>query len=345
MAMETRKLQRVGGGTYTVSIPKGWAVEHGLEAGSEIHLYAHADGSIVVRSAEKDGGELGSIEVAVDGPGQVARALRAAHAVGYQSVTLRPAGYRGSFTDEQRRAARRTKRHLVGTEIVVESADEVVLRNLLDAADVSVRQSVVQLQYVALSAHRSATGAFLDGEPADRDRLGERAEEADRLAEMVTRHLGRSLISMEEVDRLGVDRPALFDYYATARELARVADLAVSIGRAGGDLAGSFPADVAADVEEAATAARQTVEDAATAVIEGVGVDGANETLARYDEARLGVDAVDHALFDGADPAFDGSPAEARALTRALDDLARTAEHGGALAEVALRAATRKEGD
>lgn len=344
MAMETRKLQRVGGGTYTVSIPKAWAVDNGLEAGAEVHLYAHADGSIVVRSSAKDGGELGRIALDVDGedPALVTRALRAAHAAGYGTVTLRP---RESFTDDQLRAARRTTRHLVGTEVVAEGPQEITLRNFLDASDVSIRQSVVQLQFVALSAHRRGTDAFVGGSGGDVERLRERADEADRLAEMVARHFGRSLVSMEEVDRLGVSRPRQSDYHATARELARVADLGVSLGRAAVGLSGPLPEPLTADVRGAADASRRVVDDAATAVLEGSGVDAATAVLDRYDEAVACVEALDRALFDDPSPAFDGTTAEARALTRALDDVARTAAVGGEIAEVALRAATRGHGE
>ena len=47
--METRKIQQVGGGTYTVSIPAQWAKEHDIEATSTAYLYTYRDGSLVVR--------------------------------------------------------------------------------------------------------------------------------------------------------------------------------------------------------------------------------------------------------------------------------------------------------
>jgi len=46
--METRKLQEVGGGTFTVSIPRAWAENNGFEVGMELQLYTHRDGSILV---------------------------------------------------------------------------------------------------------------------------------------------------------------------------------------------------------------------------------------------------------------------------------------------------------
>lgn len=46
---ETRKLQRVGGGTYTLSLPEAWADERDLSAGMELRLFSHTAGPEVVR--------------------------------------------------------------------------------------------------------------------------------------------------------------------------------------------------------------------------------------------------------------------------------------------------------
>ena len=37
--MEVRKVQITGGSTYTVSLPKEWATESGIEAGSKLAFY------------------------------------------------------------------------------------------------------------------------------------------------------------------------------------------------------------------------------------------------------------------------------------------------------------------
>jgi len=77
--METRKLQEVGGGTFTVSIPRAWAENNGFEVGMELQLYTHRDGSILVRSSDTDINCLdeATIEAAGEGP-------NTAHAIGFE---------------------------------------------------------------------------------------------------------------------------------------------------------------------------------------------------------------------------------------------------------------------
>ena len=53
--METRKVQLAGGSTYTVSLPKQWAIEHGIEAGARVHLTLLDDGSLLVRPDHENG--------------------------------------------------------------------------------------------------------------------------------------------------------------------------------------------------------------------------------------------------------------------------------------------------
>jgi phosphate uptake regulator len=332
--METRKLQKVGGGTYTVSIPKEWATAHALEAGTPVHLYTHMDGSVVIRSSEKDGGNLAGarVEVHREGPAAVRRALQAAQAIGFESVTL---ARDGSFSAAERRAVRATVRDYVGTEVVEEADDAVTVRNLLDASEVSVRQWLVQLRFVALSIHRQASAALVDGGDVH-DRLRERHAEASRLFAMISRHFNRALVSFEEVDRLGLSRVELFDYHVTARQLERVADRGVAIARVAEALSDPLSGATGEEVGRLAESAGDVVDDATTAVLDGGEVEAAQAALDRCEETIAAVEAAEEALV--------GEPsAEAVPTARALDGVARTADRGGRVAEVAIRAATRAE--
>lgn len=339
--METRKLQEVGGGTYTVSIPKAWATDRGLEAGTPVNLYTHLDGSIVVRSRAKDSDCLSSIRVEIDGGLERAeRALSAAQAVGFERVTLvSPSG----FDAETRRAVRSLVRRFVGTELVDERDDELVVRNLLDASDVSVRQSVVQLQYVALSIHEEATASFVDADGDAYTRLRGRETEVERLCGMVARHFSRGLVSLEEVDRVGVSRPDLFEYYETARQLRHVANSGITIARAGRGLSGALSDGVADELETVADATRRTVERTANAVLEGKETDRIHDALDACAETETDLDALEAAVVEDGRDASAMDTADVVAVARSLDALRRTLDHVGAIGDVALQHSMRAE--
>lgn len=336
--METRKLQKVGGSTYSVSLPKEWATDHHLEAGMPIHLYPHTDGSLVVRSAAQDGEPLGATTITLPSADAdtVERVLRAAYTVGYDAITLvAPEGE--ELTADERRAARRLVRTMVGLSVVEETPDRITAENLLDASEVSIRQSVIQLQFTALSMHRAAVERVAcdvdDGVATDS--LDERDDEVDRLFWMLTRHVNRSLVDFEEMDALDVCRPELFDARLVARHLERVADHAVRIGSLAAHTDVVIDDGSLAELRSLADAARGVVETATTAALDR-SAERAHEALDQRDRVVGDVLAIDQVLFERAPP-------DAYALSRVLASLARTAECGGNVARVALRASVRPD--
>lgn len=329
--METRKLQKIGGSTYSVSLPKEWATNHHLEAGMSIRLYPHADGSLVVRSVQQDDGPLASTQVRLPqvDDDAIRRALYAAYTVGYDAVTLVAPE---EFSAEERRHVRRLTETTLGLSVVEEGAERITVESLLDASELSIQQSVTQLRFTALSMHRTAVDAFPDANVDDLDR---RDDGADRLLGVVTRHFNRSLIDFGEIDRLDVRRAALFDYYLTARELERVADLAVAIGSLARRVDDAPPDGVLDDVTAIADDARTVVETATTAVLNR-SADRAHEALDRRDRVVDDLAALDRALCER-------SPPGAYVLSRLVSSLVRTVECGGTVATVALGSSARPD--
>ena len=96
--MEIRRIQLIGGFTYTVSLPKQWASEHGTRAGDRLRLYPHEDGSLSIRGENDPIAETGdawTTNVTIDGrsPTDVSRTVQALYSpgsTGLRSVALAP---------------------------------------------------------------------------------------------------------------------------------------------------------------------------------------------------------------------------------------------------------------
>ncbi|MBX0322871.1 phosphate uptake regulator PhoU [Halomicroarcula sp. F13] len=328
--METRKIQQVGGGTYTVSLPKEWAEVAGIETGSVVDLHTHIDGVLVVQAQERDRETTGRLSLTVPhaDPTCIERALRAAYAAGVDVLELdAPDG----FGDAQQRAVERVARTLTGVTVTESTPTTMTVRTLLDADEVSIRQSVRQLQFVALSMHRDATAALTG--PTTVDSPADRDDQADRLYAMVDRYFERGLARFDEMDALGLTRSELFVCWVTARELERVADHAERIATTAEAFDDPMDDATAESVADLAATARDVVEDAVRAIVGDAGVESAREALHARDALRADVEALDRRLFE--------SPTAPYRLTHVLDSIRRTAEHGGNVAELALRTAIR----
>jgi phosphate uptake regulator len=327
--METRKIQQVGGGTYTVSIPVHWANEHDVGAGDTAYLYTHTDGSLVVRWNEREHSALSSTTLDVDGasPAAARRALDAAYAVGYHRIELRADG---GPNDDVRKAVVDRARTLSGVGVSEEDGDGVVVQGLLDDAEVSVRQSVLQLRFTALSMHENALAAL--GAPAvDVEHVLDRTTESDRLARLLARQANRALVDRAVLDDVGLSRRQLAEYAVAARQLSLVAGEAAGIARRVQDHEHPPSEDATAALHDLGEAARNVVEDATDALVDGGDCEAAQAALDRADSVLADARSVERALVQE-------SPSGAVHLVRVLDHLLRTAECGERVAAAALRA-------
>lgn len=327
--MDTRKIQSVGGGTYTVSLPKEWAESVGIAAGSVVELHTHIDDLLVIQPRECETDAVTTIEIPItdDDPTHVERLLRAAYAAGLREVVLT-----GALTDSQRRTVERVTRTLTGVTVASETDDRVVVQSMLDAGEVSIQQSVRQLQFVALSLHREATAALTGTSGIDDPE--ERDDQADRLYALVDRYFWRGLSRLDEVDALDLTRPELFTLWSTARELERVADHAERIARLA--TAATAAESTADELQRLAADVRAVVEEAVGVALGDTGIEAARTALAARERVREDVPALERRLFEASDTDYR--------LARILDSLTRTAEHGGNIAELGLQRVVHEDG-
>lgn len=314
--METRKIQSVGGGTYTVSIPKDWADAQGITTGDAVQLHEHIDGVLAVQAPESEQTAPSRISVTL-GPqvtDAIERVLRAAYAAGSKTIILKNPE---SFTSEQRQVLSRVAQNLTGVSVVEDTPTEITVKTLLATDEVSVRQSVRQLRFVVLSMHRNATDAL--AESSAPDQFAQRDDQADRLEAMITRSFSRGVQRLEEVDALGVSRSELFELWMTTRELERVGDHANGIASAAQRV---DDPDVVPELQSIAETTREIVSDAVAAIIDDAGVGQAEQALATRETVRAELDTV-------------AGPDAVQNRIR------RTAEHGGNIAEIALQQAIR----
>ncbi|WP_135666084.1 AbrB/MazE/SpoVT family DNA-binding domain-containing protein [Halorhabdus rudnickae] len=323
--METRKVQKVGGSTFTVSVPKEWAKRQGLETSETVRLYTHRDGSLIVRGSQTDGASLGAVSVPVTGSSvdAVERSIQGAYEAGFERLSLLA---EDTFSDEQRRAARTTARRLVGTEVLDGDANEIVVRAMLDASAVSIRQSLDQTVSI-VSTMQDTVREKLTDDVETAGQVGDRMTDVTRLVALVRRHYNRSLVSFEELDALGIDRVSLSQYDRAAMRIEEIASATVRLGKAA-DSASLDAADRQA-IADRLTALRTAFEGATRLVVEAAKRSSASVDPSPF-EAR-GHLTVESIHGDGLDPS----------LARLFDQLRQIDQAVRAIERIGLQSAVR----
>ena len=326
--MESRKVQTVGNGTYTVSLPKEWAESQGVSSGDTVTLHDHIDGVLAVQTGNGDSVDSPVARIESADPEVIERALRAAYAAGAREVTLERDE---PLTPDQRRVVERVARNRIGMSVAAESETATTAQIMLDSTEVSVSQSLRQLAFTVRSIHRDAVEAL--AAPPDASPIGSRDGQVDRLASMIDRSVSRGMTDLGEVDALGTTRPELFESWTAMRELCRFRDAAADIGDAAAALDHPPSAARLATCRDVGRAVREVVSDGVSVALGDEGADVARSAVGELRRTRDELDALDRQL--------DGAAEGALELRRAARALRRTAECGGDVAEIGLRRAVR----
>ena len=333
--MESRKVQLSGGTTYTISLPKSWAQEHSIEAGSTLSLYPNGDGSLLIETKRDRSVEnrTTTVDVSTDSDDAIRQRIRAFHAVGSDEVTLLDRA--GHLTD-RRSVVERSLAGLSGFEMMEAGDSRIRLTNLIDADNVDVRKSALRLRLVVLGMHRDAVTAVLNDDETLARRVIDREREADKLFAMVTRHFRRALSDLQEVEKLDSSRDELFEYYYMSRQLERIADHAEKISQFTLDPDVSVPAEVGEQIDALASHSRQVIDTAADVVLADGGFEGALDAITERDELRTESQHLDKELY------AHEELAEAYVVGLILDSIRRTAEYGANIAEIGIEQVARK---
>ncbi|WP_255167711.1 phosphate uptake regulator PhoU [Natrononativus amylolyticus] len=327
--METRKVQVTGGSTYTVSLPKTWATDNDVSAGTTVEFYPEDDALLLTPQSDTHRQE-GTLDVTNLEGERLTRAVMTMYVSGFDIITLEAS----RITTDQRRAIRDATQSLVGVEVLEETTDSVVIQDLLDSSELSIVNAVTRMRLIAQSMLEDAMTALLENDDDIARDVIERDDDVDRLWLVVSRIFRATLRSPRAAEELGVPREDCFDYHSSARQLERVADHAVKISTLALKL-GEIPDDVA----EGLTALHDDAYDVLEKSMDALFAEESEEANRLGHAAREAILDIDEHTRAIDDILRELDPVQAQSLGLIVDSLSRTADYGGNIAETALQKA------
>jgi phosphate uptake regulator len=326
--VETRKVQVTGGSTYTVSIPQEWATENGVSAGSEVEFHPEGD-SLFLTPVSEDEHTEGTLDVTDLAGEELTRAVMTMYVSGFDVISLEG----NPITTDQRRSIREATQGLVGLEVLEETRDRIVIRDLLDSSELSIHDAVTRMRLIALSMLEDAVAALADlDEDMARDVI-QRDDDVDRLWLVVSRIFRATLRTPKAAEELGLPREVCFDYQSSARQLERIADHATKIAH----LSREIDEPVPEEVLEALTALHGDAVEVIDGAMEALFVEDNSEATRMANDAREAVQAIDEHARGIDELLRELAPARAQLLGLVVDSLSRSADYGGNIAETALQ--------
>ena len=232
--MESRKIQKVGAATLTISLPKEWAAQRNLKKGDQVFLVEDGEALKILPGPEAEERHRPATEYVVDADlcdeaGMLERVIVGNYVLGRDKVIVRSSLRLGSaHLDEVRGAVRR----LIGMGIIEEGPAKVVLQCSIDPSNYPLESLIKRLYTLGSTMLSEALEALGTGQVALAEDAMKREDDADMMYWLLLRLILSAQLNEALVETLGLrSRIELAGYRVIARDLETVADHCEDIAR------------------------------------------------------------------------------------------------------------------
>ncbi|RLF18696.1 MAG: hypothetical protein DRN06_00670 [Thermoprotei archaeon] len=261
--VEYRKLQETKSGSYLVSLPKGWVTRMGLRGGATIMLMEESDGSIIIKSGSVEEVEKPNVAV-VELDENVGREILGKYLIGADIIHIKAPR---RITLEQREKIKNTLTALVGTEIIEEKSNEIIVQCLLSPLAIPIKTLLRRAHILALQMHIDAITAFRDKDEDLAQSVVKRDDDLNRLYFLIVRQLRAIVQNPRLSEKAGISLVECLDYRLVARALESNGDQAVTIAKSAMALKPyEAPGDVIEGLLNLSDIVRKIQEEALTAL-------------------------------------------------------------------------------
>ena len=226
--MEMRKVQFTGNSTYTISLPRDWVERMGIKKGDVLGMLMGENGQITITSSldTKRSSRNKTIVVGKETPVHIERLLIGAYVMGFDGIVVKAKDRIDVAVKEK---IRQFTRNVTGVEIVEETANSVVIKDLSDLAELSQEKATRRLHLIVRAMHTDVLNALQGNDQSLAQDVIKRDTDADRIYWLVMKEHNMLSRNPGITERIGVGIDESSAYFQIARYLERIGDHAVQI--------------------------------------------------------------------------------------------------------------------
>lgn len=224
---QSRKIQRVGAGTLTLSLPREWVGRRRLQKGDSVFILQEGEQLRIIPATATRSLAPRSLTYVIDAdrcddPGLLERIIVGNYVLGRERIVvhsdrrLRP---------ESVSEAYRARKHLLGLVITEETPNEITLQCALDPAQYPLDRLVRRLEDIGVTMLAESVEALVTRDRGLAEDTASREEDADMVSLLILRHLLSAQTDDSLLAELGLhSRLSLAAYRMVTQELEEIAD-------------------------------------------------------------------------------------------------------------------------
>lgn len=172
--MEKRKLIKFGKNSYVISLPKDWIDENNLEKGSVVSLIKNGN-DLLISSESKISKYEKSITINCSDKDYILikRLIHSSYINNFTTIIVR------DFKQEYISNIRKTIKNLFAVEMIEESNNKIVIKDILNITDISLPEIIKRTDYIIRSMFEESINSFESDISED---IKERDDDVNRLS-------------------------------------------------------------------------------------------------------------------------------------------------------------------
>jgi phosphate uptake regulator len=232
--METRKIQKVGYSTLSISLPRNWIKKRGLKRGDTIFLMPKKDGSLrifsrnLLKPRKKEEKWVCNIDMCND-PKMLERIIVGNYILGRDYIYLKSSN---RIKSEQIKEIRDITRKLIGLGIIEETSNHILLQCSVDPRKFQLDMLLRRLSTISLTIVKESIQALVQFDESLAKDAIDREDEADMMFFVSMRLLFSAQRNEDIAQAIGLTDPLQVLYFGLMlRYLELIADYAEETSR------------------------------------------------------------------------------------------------------------------
>jgi len=229
--METRKLQKTGGSTYIVSLPKHWVIASKLKEGDQVSMTIDNRGLLTLDPTLGTLRPVTTVEVYVedeDASDHFLRRLIGLYISGHDEIVIRS---KTRIPPDIRKVVRDFTRRVIGPEIVEESGNAIAVQDVADHSHLDMRKILRRMHLMSRSMHADAMEALTEDNRELATDVVARDDEVDRLYWFMSKQLSMIIRDASMARKMDVGIAEASFFLSASKAIERIADHAERIAQ------------------------------------------------------------------------------------------------------------------
>jgi len=229
--IETRKVQKTGGSSYIISLPKVWIDKHGVEKNDTLGILSQPDGNLLITPKIDNETAIKTKEIIVDDfedKNFLFRVLIGAYIMGFSRIVIKSSRKFGPLI---RDTITNFTQIAIGPEIVEESNNFIVIKDLLNPKEMPFEKTIKRMYILVQGMHEDSINAFETKNKDLAEEVIKRDNDVDRLHWLIGRQSHIVLRDIILCQKMGITLEQASHYQQISRFLERIGDHASKIAK------------------------------------------------------------------------------------------------------------------